>query len=436
MRLLERKPDGDLIFHEFIDKNIPAYAILSHTWLANNHEEISFQDVEAGTGKGKTKAGWEKIQFCADNAAADSLRYFWIDTCCIKKSSDSELSESLNSMFLWYQRAAKCYVYLSDVSMTRRERKGKNIDIAWEHAFRQSRWFTRGWTLQELLAPRSVEFFSREGYLLGDKRSLEGQIHEITGIAILALRGTPLSQFSVDERLLWVEKRQTTRKEDEAYSLLGIFGVYMPPIYGEGRDHAFKRLRREMERSSNDERQAEQTTKYTIKPMSMTHTVSDNGLHLCLLSLDGGGVRGLPSLIILEELMRKIDPTNPPKPCDYFDMMGGTNTGGLIAIMLGRLEMSIKDCREAYRVLSNDVFQPKNYIAKPWFRMPWNWHIKGRFDSDALEKGIKRIIVQELKKRLSSAGKTDEELENTLLHDENAKCKVLVIRAVHPKSIS
>jgi patatin-like phospholipase/acyl hydrolase len=169
---------------------------------------------------------------------------------------------------------------------------------------------------------------------------------------------------------------------------------------------------------------------------STTHAAPDNERRLCLLSLDGGGVRGLSSLVILEELMRKIDPTNPPKPCDYFDMMGGTSTGGLIAIMLGRLEMSIKDCREAYRVLSNDVFQQKNYIAEPWFNMPWNWHIKGRFDSDALKKGIKKIIVQELKKRRSSAGKTDEELENTLLHDENAKCKVLVIRVLEPMLIS
>src|ERR1700761_2873233 len=78
MRLLECKPDGDLVFHESTRENVPAYAILSHTWLANNNEEVSFQDVEVGTGK--SKAGWRTIQFCADKAAADGLQYFWIDT--------------------------------------------------------------------------------------------------------------------------------------------------------------------------------------------------------------------------------------------------------------------------------------------------------------------------------------------------------------------
>src|SRR5947209_7172993 len=103
--------------------------------------------------------------------------------------------------------------------------------LPWELDFRKSRWFTRGWTLKELLAPGSVEFFSREGKQLGDKRTLERQIHEITGIAIPALRGTPLSQFGIDERLSWAENRQTTRKEDKAYSLLGIFDVFMSLIY-------------------------------------------------------------------------------------------------------------------------------------------------------------------------------------------------------------
>jgi hypothetical protein len=153
-------------------------------------------------------------------------------------------------MFRWYQNAAKCYVYLSDVSITKRKAGDQSSEFTWESAFRASRWFTRGWTLQELLAPSSVEFFSREGKRLGDKRTLERQIHEITGVAIPALRGTSLSRFGVDERLSWAENRQTTRKEDEAYSLLGIFYVYMPLIYGEGRDNAFTRLRDEIDKPS------------------------------------------------------------------------------------------------------------------------------------------------------------------------------------------
>jgi hypothetical protein len=121
-------------------------------------------------------------------------------------------------MFQWYRGAAKCYAYLSDVSVPELDED----QLTWEQAFRNSRWFTRGWTLQELLAPTSVEFFSSEGKRLGDKTSLVQQIHEITGIAYGALQGVPLSTFSVDERLSWVAKRQTTRKEDKAYCLLGI----------------------------------------------------------------------------------------------------------------------------------------------------------------------------------------------------------------------
>jgi hypothetical protein len=114
MRLLERKPDGDLVFRESTDNDVLAYAILSYTWLANDNKEVSFQDIEAGTGKSKTR--WKKIQFCADKAAADRLRYFWIDTCCINKKNSTELSKAINSMFRWYQKAARCYVYLTDVS--------------------------------------------------------------------------------------------------------------------------------------------------------------------------------------------------------------------------------------------------------------------------------------------------------------------------------
>jgi hypothetical protein len=147
-------------------------------------------------------------------------------------------------MFRWYQNAARCYVYLSDISASGNEEDGQQSQLAWESAFRASKWFTRGWTLQELLAPESVEFFTTEARRLGDKRSLEQQIHEITGIAIPALRGSPLAQFDVEERFKWAETRQTTHEEDWAYSLLGIFGIFMPLIYGEGKPHAIRRLKK------------------------------------------------------------------------------------------------------------------------------------------------------------------------------------------------
>jgi hypothetical protein len=153
-------------------------------------------------------------------------------------------------MFRWYQNAAKCYVYLSDVSTRKRKANNRLSKYTWESAFRSSKWFTRGWTLQELLAPGpdSVEFFSREGDRLGDKRTLEQQIHEITRIPITALQGTPLSQFDINDRLLWAENRQTTREEDKAYSLFGIFDIQIPLLYGEGRDKALKRLREEIDK--------------------------------------------------------------------------------------------------------------------------------------------------------------------------------------------
>ena len=149
-------------------------------------------------------------------------------------------------MFRWYRNAAKCYVYLTDVS---RPALGADVGLSWESSFRKSRWFKRGWTLQELIAPALVEFFSKEGEQLGSKRSLERHVHEVTRIPIKALRGD-LSDFSIPERMLWAEDRDTTRKEDKAYSLLGIFDIYMPLIYGEGKENAFKRLWEEIDRTS------------------------------------------------------------------------------------------------------------------------------------------------------------------------------------------
>jgi hypothetical protein len=249
MRLLEHNSDGEFSLTEDFG-NETRFAILSHTWGA---EEITFRDLIDGTGK--SKAGYDKIRFCAQQAAKDSLQYFWVDTCCIDKSSSAELQEAINSMFRWYQNAAKCYVYLSDVSTTKHKASDQFSECTWESAFRSSRWFTRGWTLQELLAPGSVEFFSREGKCLGDKRSLEQQIHDITRIAIPALRGTSLSQFDVHERLSWAKSRYTTREEDRAYSLFGIFDIQMPLLYGEGIDKAFRRLREEIDKSLKGKRQ-------------------------------------------------------------------------------------------------------------------------------------------------------------------------------------
>jgi hypothetical protein len=250
MRLLKRENASWLGFSavkfsltKFTGETIPKYAILSHTWGADD-EEVSFSDLV--NGMGKNKIGYEKLRFCEEQAARDGLAYFWVDTCCIDKTNSTELQEAINSMFRWYRDAAKCYAYLADVSTYSSD--GQTAQDPWELSFRSSRWFTRGWTLQEIIAPVSVEFFSREGKRLGDKKSLEGLIYEITGISIKALQGEPLSQFGVAERMSWAEKRQTKLSEDKAYCLLGLFGIYIPLIYGEGGDNAFVRLEEEIKK--------------------------------------------------------------------------------------------------------------------------------------------------------------------------------------------
>jgi hypothetical protein len=244
MRLLQCDNNGDLSLTEFFESAIPKYAILSHRW---GSEEATFKDLADGTSK--NKAGYGKIQFCGEQARRDKLHYFWVDTCCIDKSNSTELAEAINSMFRWYRDATKCYVYLPDVSRPRTD-SADGSNKAWESTFRKSEWFTRGWTLQELVAPASVDFFSKEGELLGNKASLERHICERTGIPVNALRGSSLSDFSVAERMSWAASRETYRQEDKAYSLLGIFDVNMPLIYSEGKDKAMNRLREEIDKAS------------------------------------------------------------------------------------------------------------------------------------------------------------------------------------------
>ncbi|KAI9368950.1 heterokaryon incompatibility protein-domain-containing protein [Aspergillus egyptiacus] len=231
MRLLEA---ATLQLVEFDPGEIPRYAILSHTWEAG---EVLFEDIVRGTGS--TKPGYRKVQLTGEQAIPDGLHYSWVDSCCINKDSSAELSESLNSMFVWYQKAEICYAYLSDVD---------NLED-----LRSSRWFTRGWTLQELLAPADVLFYARDWVLLGSKRGLRDIISEITGIGIEYLCGyRELECASIAQRMFWAANRQTRRPEDIAYCLLGIFGVNMPMLYGEG-SRAFIRLQEEIMRRSDDQ---------------------------------------------------------------------------------------------------------------------------------------------------------------------------------------
>ena len=246
MRLLESREPADGKFRLLPPKNKPPpYAILSHTW-GPDEDEVTYEDLVSGTGT--EKPGYEKLRFCAKQARQDCIDHFWVDTCCILKSDSRELSESIRSMFRWYKNAKRCYVYLSGLSH-------KNSHPGWEDSLRAHRWFTRGWTLQELVAPPSVEFFDENGYRLGDKQSLEEIIHDITGISVLALRGTtPLTDFDAEERFKWAKARQTKREEDWAYSLLGIFNVSMPILYGEGLELAVTRLKNEISQAATQSR--------------------------------------------------------------------------------------------------------------------------------------------------------------------------------------
>jgi hypothetical protein len=239
MRLLTLGEDGnpELTADLVGGDEVPPYAILSHTWQEG--QEVTFDDMRSNMGN--IKSGYDKIMFCAQQAKLDNLNYFWVDTCCIDKSSSAELTEAINSMFKWYAKAEKCYVFLSDVSVA---------DFAsGDVEFQKSRWFTRGWTLQELLAPESVQFFTKDRVLLGDKVSLGQKIAETTSIPTRALLSNSVKNFEVYERMGWAKGRQTRREEDEIYSLLGLLDVQLPLIYGEGRRSALRRLHRELRES-------------------------------------------------------------------------------------------------------------------------------------------------------------------------------------------
>ena len=228
MRLLNTT---SLLLEEFIGDNIPYYAILSHRW---ENEEVTFQDLREG--RGPDMAGYSKITGCCRQARLDGWEYAWVDSCCIDKSSSAELSEAINSMFKWYKDSQVCYSYLSDV----KERSD----------FADSQWFTRGWTLQELLAPEFLIFYDNNWKEIDTKPRLLRKIESITGISVEHL--VNFEDASIAQIMSWASRRRTTRIEDQAYCLMGLFGINMPPLYGEG-SSSFLRLQLEILRTSEDE---------------------------------------------------------------------------------------------------------------------------------------------------------------------------------------
>jgi Heterokaryon incompatibility protein (HET) len=271
MRLLN---STSLLFRNFENEDeFPPYSILSHTW-EQAHHEVSYQDMMTpDRSQLVNKRGFQKILKSAEKARKNDIQWIWVDTCCIDKSSSAELSEAINckiipscayeklnseylAMFKWYQKSRECYVYLADVDLPRLPSSDYDEEdkrYRWFMQTKKSRWYTRGWTLQELVAPRFVQFYDQNWNLMGTKNRHRDALHEITKIPIDVLSGGNPHAKPVAQRMSWAAKRQTARKEDIAYCLLGIMDVNMPLLYGEGGERAFLRLQDQIISSYDDD---------------------------------------------------------------------------------------------------------------------------------------------------------------------------------------
>ncbi|KAF4822966.1 Vegetative incompatibility protein HET-E-1 [Colletotrichum tropicale] len=240
MRLIETTT---LAMQTHLGRDIPPYAILSHTW---EDEEVTLQDWNSPTRDGMK--GFHKMRMTCQLAARDGIKYAWIDTCCIDKSNSAELSEAINSMYRWYKNAKVCYAYLSDLRLPASTPKDTEALVPF---LRGCRWFSRGWTLQELIAPDNVLFYQHDWRHVGSKKEWREVLSEVTGIDSEALIQYDPIEHSIATRMSWAADRQTTREEDIAYCLLGIFDINMPMLYGEG-TKAFRRLQEEIIRTGYD----------------------------------------------------------------------------------------------------------------------------------------------------------------------------------------
>ena len=240
---------------EFGDDEVTEYAILSHRWI---EQEVDYNEMaklakmdERERSEIRQRDGYRKIIQSCEQAKKDGYKWLWVDTCCIDKRSSAELSESINSMYRWYENSRICYVYLHDVH-------GSSFPIARDDAkYPKSNgwpeWFSRGWTLQEMIAPKDVQFFDKDWHPIGDKRTLLYILEVITRVPQDILKGGLSSNRPcVAQIMSWAANRMATRVEDRAYSLMGLLDVNMPMLYGEGKK-AFHRLQLEIIRMSNDQ---------------------------------------------------------------------------------------------------------------------------------------------------------------------------------------
>lgn len=223
----------------FYDSEIPQYVILSHTWDA---EEMTFEEMMYPNQNTEKKLGYMKIMAACAKARVFKVDWIWIDTCCIDKRSSAELSEAINSMYRYYKESYACFAFLQDA------RSGGN---AW-HGLRNAKWWSRGWTLQELIAPSRVFFYNADWMYIGTRQGYADTISSITLVPIAVLAGEDPLMYSIAQRMSWVSSRHTTRIEDMAYCMLGLLNVNMPLLYGEGAK-AFIRLQEEVVKTSADQ---------------------------------------------------------------------------------------------------------------------------------------------------------------------------------------
>jgi hypothetical protein len=370
MRLINVK---DYSITEFIGQNVPPYAILSHTW---GDDEVSFQDMQ-NFDAARRKEGFKKIDTCCKQAKEDSLEWVWVDTCCIDKTSSAELSEAINSMFQWYSRSMLCYAFLNDVSISY-DHRPEDLDL---DAFQKSRWFTRGWTLQELLAPFTVEFFSSNWSYIGSKKQLAPLVSEITGIPVTILdhSKSPLNETAY-QRMHWASKRQTTREEDMAYCLLGLFDVNLPLLYGEGKK-AFYRLQEEILKQFND------------------HTTLIWDIHPTKGRLEGGEV---PEICISAGLLAE-SPRQFSNVCDVKSLQIITNLnesiqisrkGSLMKLYLKKVTPNLASWRryiptsrsKFYLAALDCAIQNSEYITEP--------SIKNQYGHDMIETCTAMLLIR------------------------------------------
>jgi hypothetical protein len=406
---------------QFFEPDIPPYAILSHTW---GDDEVDFKDFKDEAAK--LKDGWSKITKTCEKAFSDGLQYAWVDTCCIDKSSSAELSESINSMFFWYRRAAKCYVFLSDFEH----------ESSPEDHFRRCRWFMRGWTLQELLAPPIVLFYDRAWEEIGSKIQLCHIISDITSIPKEAIMNdTPLANYSISQKMSWAASRVTSRIEDTAYCLLGIFDVYMPLLYGE-RHRAFFRLQEEISKHTLD---------MTLLAWEPTREDIENGFCSFIAQSpasfkNGGNIRrfgretracsmSARGLQFNDKHPARLIPTSPDYYTDIGKIKKEPNGQFIVSIAMTMIGPSLyaRNGRVRLRIQDNDFEERRSYHFQP-LSYPIHFATMPQHASISMKDSLYCLVDPNLKILDGFPRKLWNEADSLFYYSRDSNLRVLDVR--------